>query len=297
MLFSNKVKGFAAAIAAAVFYGTNPLGTLALYGDGVNTGTVLFWRYAIAVLMFAVIMLVRGESLKIKLGHAIRFAILGAFFAMSSCTLYLSFHYMGAGIASTLLFVYPVLTAVLMTAFFHEHVSWSTVLSIGLALGGVALLYHGDGGEKLSMMGFSLVMLSSLVYAVYIVSVNQWHTDMSPMKFTFWIVFFGLLTVTVYSFMAGEPITLLHGVRQWLSGAQLALMPTVLSLYFMTVGIKLIGSTPSAIMGALEPVTAVVIGAGLFHEQVSLRMVVGIALILGAVTLIILSKKKVDAGE
>lgn len=293
MLLSNKVKGFAAAVLAAVFYGTNPLGTLALYADGVNSGTVLFYRYALAVAIFALWMLAKGESFRIRPGHAIRFAVLGTFFAVSSIALYMSFLYMDAGIASTLLFVYPVLTAVLMAAFFHEHVRWTDALSIGLSLAGVALLYQGDGGVKLSMTGFSLVMLSSLMYAIYIVSVNQWKTTMSPLKFTFWILVFGLLTIGVYSLMMGERITLLTTTRQWLCAGQLALFPTVLSLYFMTIGIKLIGSTPSAIMGALEPVTAVVIGVCVFGEHISLRMVAGILLILGAVTLIVVSKKKV----
>ncbi|MEE1222235.1 MAG: DMT family transporter [Bacteroidaceae bacterium] len=293
MLLSNKVKGFAAAVLAAVFYGTNPLGTLALYADGVNSGTVLFYRYALAVAIFALWMLAKGESFRIRPGHAIRFAVLGTFFAVSSIALYMSFLYMDAGIASTLLFVYPVLTAVLMAAFFHEHVRWTDALSIGLSLAGVALLYQGDGGVKLSMTGFSLVMLSSLMYAIYIVSVNQWKTTMSPLRFTFWILVFGLLTIGVYSLMMGERITLLTTTRQWLCAGQLALFPTVLSLYFMTIGIKLIGSTPSAIMGALEPVTAVVIGVCVFGEHISLRMVAGILLILGAVTLIVVSKKKV----
>lgn len=293
MLLSNKVKGFAAAVLAAVFYGTNPLGTLALYADGVNSGTVLFYRYALAVAIFALWMLAKGESFRIRPGHAIRFAVLGTFFAVSSIALYMSFLYMDAGIASTLLFVYPVLTAVLMAAFFHEHVRWTDALSIGLSLAGVALLYQGDGGVKLSMTGFSLVMLSSLMYAIYIVSVNQWKTTMSPLKFTFWILVFGLLTIGVYSLMMGERITLLTTTRQWLCAGQLALFPTVLSLYFMTIGIKLISSTPSAIMGALEPVTAVVIGVCVFGEHISLRMVAGILLILGAVTLIVVSKKKV----
>lgn len=292
MSLGNKVKGFAAAVLAAVFYGTNPLGTLALYADGVNSGTVLFYRYALAVAMFALWMLVKGESFRVRPGHAIRFAMLGTFFAVSSISLYTSFHYMDAGVASTLLFVYPVMTAVLMAAFFHEHVRWPDALSIGLALAGVALLYQGDGGVKLSMTGFSLVMISSLTYAIYIISVHQWQTTMSPLKFTFWVLVFGLLAIVVYSVMMGERITLLTTTRDWLCAAQLALFPTVLSLYFMTIGIKLIGSTPSAIMGALEPVTAVVIGVCVFGELISLRMVTGILLILGAVTLIVLSKKK-----
>ena len=115
---NNTLKGFSAAIVAAVCYGTNPLGTLKLYEDGFNSGTVLSYRYGLAVLMFALVMLIRKESFAIKWGHAIKFALLGTFFALSSITLYVSFHYMAAGIASTLLFVYPIMTALLMTAFF-----------------------------------------------------------------------------------------------------------------------------------------------------------------------------------
>lgn len=113
---NNTLKGFSAAIVAAVCYGTNPLGTLKLYEDGFNSGTVLSYRYGLAVLMFALVMMIRKESFAIKWGHAIKFALLGTFFALSSITLYVSFHYMAAGIASTLLFVYPIMTALLMTA-------------------------------------------------------------------------------------------------------------------------------------------------------------------------------------
>src|SRR5574344_305186 len=190
---NQKVKGFAAGILAAIFYGTNPLGTLPLYADGINSGTVLFYRYALAVLMFAVWMLLAHENFRICWGHVFKFAILGTFFAMSSATLYLSFHYMDAGVASTILFCYPIMTAVLMVAFYHEKVTWSTSFSIVLAVTGIGLLYRGDGGVTLSKLGIALVMLSSLRYAVYIISVNQFTTGYSSLKFTFWIVFFGLI--------------------------------------------------------------------------------------------------------
>ena len=175
MTSSNKVKGFAAGVVAAVCYGTNPLGTLELYGDGFNSSSVLIYRYLLAVLMFAVVMLFRKESFKVKWGHLIRLATLGCMFSLSSATLYVSFHYMAAGIASTILFVYPIMTAILMTVFFHEKVTWTTTLAILLAVSGVGLLYQGDGNDKLSTAGFALVMCSSLLYALYIISVNQWR--------------------------------------------------------------------------------------------------------------------------
>ncbi len=297
MTSSNKVKGFAAGIIAAVCYGTNPLGTLELYSDGFNSSSVLIYRYLLAVVMFALVMLFRRESFKIKWGHAIRLAFLGCIFSLSSATLYLSFHYMAAGIASTLLFVYPIMTAVMMTVFFHEKVTWTTTIAILLAVSGVGLLYQGDGNEKLSTAGFSLVMFSSLLYATYIISVNRWTTDMSNLKFTFYVLVFGLLTMFVFSLLAGEEVQMLHTPKQWLCAAQLALLPTVLSLFFMTISINLIGSTPAAIMGALEPVTAVIIGVFVFGESFSLQLGIGIIAILAGVTLIILRKQKPATAE
>lgn len=297
MTSSNKVKGFAAGIIAAVCYGTNPLGTLELYSDGINSGSVLIYRYLLAVVMFAIVMLFRRENFKIKWGHAIRLAFLGCIFSLSSATLYLSFHYMAAGIASTLLFVYPIMTAVMMTVFFHEKVTWTTTIAILLAVSGVGLLYQGDGNEKLSTAGFALVMCSSLLYATYIISVNRWKTEMSNIKFTFYILVFGLLTMFAYSLLAGEEIQMLHTPKQWLCAAQLALLPTVLSLFFMTISINLIGSTPAAIMGALEPVTAVIIGVFVFGESFSVQLGIGIIAILAGVTLIILRKQKPEVSQ
>ncbi len=292
---SNKVKGFSAGIIAAICYGTNPLGTLKLYHDGFSSGSVLIYRYLLAVMMFAIVMLFKRESFTVKWGHAIRLAFLGSFFSLSSCTLYVSFQYMAAGIASTLLFVYPIMTAVLMTVFFHEKVTWTTSLAILLAVLGVGLLYQGDGDEKLSTTGFALVMVSSLLYAMYIISVNRWNTTMSNVKFTFWVLVFGMITMVLFTLISGESFQLLHTPKQWLCATQLALLPTVLSLFFMTISINLIGSTPAAIMGALEPVTAVIIGVFVFGENFSIQLGIGIAAILAGVTLIILKGKKEKA--
>lgn len=289
---NNKVKGFVAGVLAAVFYGTNPLGALPLYADGINSSTVLFYRYGLAALMFAVWLLLSGEGFCIKWGHAIRFSMLGAIFGMSSITLYVSFHYMDAGIASTILFSYPIMVAVLMAVVYHEHVSWRTAMAILLATVGIGMLYRGDGNAVLNSTGLTLVLLSSLLYAVYIIAIQRWQVEYSAVKFTFWIVFFGLLAIVAFSWVAGERLMWLRTTKEWACAFQLGLLPTVLSLWLMTVAIKHIGSTPSAILGALEPVTAVVIGVIIFGEVFTFRLAVGIVLILSGVTFIIIGGKK-----
>lgn len=290
---STTLKGTAAGILAAIFYGTNPLGTLPLYTDGISSGSVLFYRYGISVLIFIAWLLMRGESLKVRKGHAIKLAVLGVLFSMSSLTLYESFHYMNAGVASTILFSYPIMTAIIMVMFYHEHVNWSTTIAILLAVLGIALLYRGGGNESetLSATGVLLVLFSSLLYAIYIVYVKQFKVEgMSSEKFTAWIILFGWISLMIFMFLKGEKLQMLHGT-QWIWGAQLALLPTVLSLFLINVAIKSIGSTPTAIMGALEPLSAVLISCTLFGEEFTLRLAVGIAMILAAVMLIIIRKQ------
>lgn len=108
---------------------------------------------------------------------------------------------------------------------------------------------------------------------------------------------FCFIAILVFSWLSGDSLQMLHTPMQWGCALQLALLPTVLSLFFMTISINLIGSTPSAIMGALEPVTAVCIGVLIFGEAFSLRLGIGILLILAGVVLIILRKRNLEKGK
>ena len=291
-MLSDTTKGYILAAIAAASYGTNPLFALPLYKIGMNPESVLFFRYMTAIPMLAAMLMMRGRGFGLRRHQILPLVAMGLIMAISSLTLFESYNHMAAGIASTLLFVYPIMTALLMTAFFHEKVTWSTSMAILLAVAGVGMLYQGDGDAKLSTAGFALVMASSLLYSIYIIAVNQWQTTMSSLKFTFWILVFCFIAILVFSWLSGDSLQMLHTPMQWGCALQLALLPTVLSLFFMTISINLIGSTPSAIMGALEPVTAVCIGVLIFGEAFSLRLGIGILLILAGVVLIILRKKK-----
>lgn len=294
---NSRVKGFIAGVLAAVFYGTNPLGALPLYADRITSGNVLFYRYGITMLLFAIWMLMKKENFKIKWGHAVKFAILGSLFGLSSATLFMSFHFMSAGVASTILFSYPIITAMLMVVFYHERITWGTTFALALAITGIGMLYRGDGGQPLNVTGVMLVLASSLFYALYIVYVHQFKTEMSVVKYTFWVIAFGWLTIIGYMIFAGDPLQTLNTPKEWLCVIQLAVLPTLLSLYFINVSIQLIGSTPTSILGALEPVTAVMISTLVFSEVFTWRLASGIALIVAAVILIILRKQPVEGSH
>jgi drug/metabolite transporter (DMT)-like permease len=286
-----KHKGIVCGILAAVCYGTNPFGALPLYAEGVNTSSVLFYRFSMAVMILGVMLLAERKSFVVTKSELKVLASLGILFAASSITYYQSFRFMDAGIASTILFVYPVMVAVIMAVFFRERVTMTTVSSILLALVGIGMLYRGGEGATLSVVGIALVMISSLTYAVYIVVVNQSQIRMSSLKLTFYVLLICMTCLLASSFTSPDlHLQLPPSPRAWFYACWLGLVPTVLSLVLMTIAVHEVGATPTAIMGALEPLTAVAIGVLLFGESLTLRLVTGIVLILLAVMVIVLGK-------
>ena len=127
-----KLRGTICGVAAAVFYGTNPLGAMNLYADGITANSTLFYRFGLAALMLAVMMLVQRKSFALTRRELITLVALGILMGSSSSSLYISFNHMDVGIASTLLFVYPVLVAIIMAALFKEKVTAASVEGVHL---------------------------------------------------------------------------------------------------------------------------------------------------------------------
>lgn len=290
----RKLIGTLAGIAAAVCYGTNPLGALKLYAEGMQTNSVLFYRFGLAWVIIAIVMLFRKESLKVTRQEFTALTGLGLLFIVSSLTLYLSFHYMAAGVASTILFTYPVMTAVIMAVFFRERITWATVCALVLSSAGVVMLYWSDRAGTLSTIGVILVLASALSYALYIILVNRSNLQMSSFKINFYVLLYCTLGMVVYSLIAGLPLTLPQNTTSWFYVGWLAVVPAIFALVLMVYAAKYVGSTATAILGALEPLTAVLIGIFVFNEPFTLNLAIGIVLILGAV--IIIAKGKTARG-
>ena len=295
---SRRFKGILCGILAAVCYGTNPLGALKLYAEGMSTGSVLFFRFGLAWCIIALVMLFRSiprngkpvETLRVSAKEFGALTLLGLLFIVSSLTLYLSFRLMDAGVASTILFTYPVMTAVIMAVFFHEKLNWVTILSIVLSFIGVALLYWGDGTTTLPIVGVILVLLSALSYALYIIVVNRANLVMFSFKINFYVLLYCAVGMLAYTFLSGESLTVPHTFTGWFYVGWLAIVPAIMALVLMVYAAKYVGSTTTAILGALEPLTAVLIGIFVFSEQFTVTLAVGILLILSAVVLVVLKR-------
>ena len=213
-------------------------------------------------------------------------------YAVSSIALIEGYNYMASGIATTLLFSYPVWTLLLSVVFLHERLSLTTTLAIGIAVVGVFFLsgiLDGDGSME-GLTGLFLLLLSGFLYAVYMVIFPRMRIRQMPsLKLTFYIFFFAMLILTLYATFTRGRIDPIDTRSQLINLFLLGLVPTAISNVTL---IMALSSTMAAVLGAFEPMTAMCVGILLFGEPLTLPIVIGFVFIIASVFILVLSKRK-----
>ena len=296
---ASSVMGYAAGIVTGVTYGLNPLFAKPLMQAGVPVDTMLSFRYLLAVAILGMWLLFRHESFRVNAAQFVRLCILGVLFGFSSLLLFLSYNYIPAGLATTIVFLYPVLVAIIMV-FLKVYPTLQVWLSIVLTFIGVLVLSRPSGGVSFSVAGLLLAGGSALAYAMYLVIVNRSRRlrTVSNHVLTFYALLIGSLLFVIRSLFSGEDF--MQGVGGWycwMNLVGLAVFPTLVSLLTLAVATRLIGATRTSVLGVFEPLTAIAVGSVFFGESLTLNVIVGVCITLFAVTFMVLSDKKRSAGK
>ena len=287
----NRFRGFFFGMLASSTFGLLPLFTLPIMAGGMTTDSILTYRMFFASMLVALLMKLRRISFQVSLKELGWFAFLGFFYYGSAALLFQAYGGMSSGMATTLHFLYPVGVTLIMALVFKQKPSPFTLVAIVLALSGVALLsLRGGATESTSLVSILLVLLSGLCYAIYLVTVNNVPLlrAQDNQKLTLYV----LLSAGVFFLVNANLAQGLQPIGDVKSGGLLllmALLPTLVSNLALVRAIKSIGSTLTSVLGAMEPLTAIIIGILVFDETVTGVMALGTLLILAAVTLIVLS--------
>jgi putative membrane protein len=295
-------QGLILGLTAAVCYGFIPLFTKELQhpseGLALSSATILFYRFGIASIVIAGIMLFQRISFRITFPEFLRLTLLAFLSDGAALFLIAGYSYMPSGVATTLHFMYPVFTALTMMLFFHEPRRISTVLAITMAVAGLFVLSLTGQGE-VALLGVVLEIISALCFALYLIRVNRSKiSNMPPTKLTFYVMMLGALifaATIIYERSEIEMAThfaVLPSTRGWLNLIALSLVCTVITNLALVHAIKMIGPTITAVLGVLEPVTAILLGIVFMGESLTSPIVLGIMLIISAVLIIVLRKHK-----
>ena len=284
------VKGYLCAFISAFTYGLIPLFMIPIKkAESFSVDATLFYRFLIASGAILLFLCYQKQRLRISLREGLIMSILGLLYALSAEFLFLAYDYLSPGIASTIFFSYPIIVALVLVLFYKEKITLPTVLSLLLVVVGVGVLSIKEG-SKINYVGLGISLLGALVYALYILIVNKVRIEASGVKISFYSMLFSSLYFWVKTLILGESIaipsfSLVGDITLF------AIITTSLSLVALVYAVRYIGSTPTAIMGAFEPIVAVLISVGLFGEAITSSLIIGGMVIIAGVLIDIIFRK------
>lgn len=296
------VWGYAAGIITGVTYGMNPLFAMPLMKAGVSVDTVLFFRYAVATLVLAGVILATRTSFAVSRKQLGWLVILGVLFSSSSLGLFLAYRYIPSGIATTIVFLYPTLVALIMVLL-KVYPTWQTWVSIAVTFIAILFLCNYDSSQPVRWEGLVLAFLAALSYALFIVLINQKRClrNLQNDVLTFYTLGAGSLmfgAIAIAGSRTGE-ISMLSDIgvlnshaTMWINLVLLAVIPTVISTATLAASTKIIGAAKASVMGVFEPLTAILVGTLVFGEKMTWNIAIGIALSIFAICFMIISPGK-----
>lgn len=290
----NAIIGYPAGIITGITYGLNPLFGVPLMKNGASIESILFFRYAFAVLLLGSFLLLSKQSFRISLKQTGVLFILGLLYTASSIFLFEAYNYIVSGLATTLIFLYPVLVAIIMV-FLRVVPSWQVWLSIVITFIGVIIMTQNSSSQTINPVGVFLSLGSAFIYALFIVIINRSKaiSSISNTLLTFYallvgaVIFMGKIMFSNADLTAG-----IKNYADWGNLVGLALLPTIISTAALAVATRNIGATKASVLGVFEPVTAILVGTFVFGEALTINIVIGILLAMIAVTFMIVTTKR-----
>ena len=293
-LSKNAIIGYPAGIITGITYGLNPLFAVPLMKNGAATESILFFRYFFAVLLLGLFLMLRKQSFKVSGKQIGVLFVLGLLYTSSSVFLFEAYEYIASGLATTLVFLYPVLVAIIMV-FLKVVPSWPVWLAIAATFGGVLIMTQSDGTQTINPVGVLLSIASALVYALFIVIINRSNAiaGISNTLLTFYALTVGAIVFVGKIISSDTAIT--AGITtgaDWLNLLGLALLPTIVSTATLAIASRNIGATKASVLGVFEPITAIIVGTLMFGEPLTTNIIVGISIAMVAVTFMITATKR-----
>jgi len=277
----SRIVGVSLVVVSAAAFGTLAIFGRYAYADGMDTITILFFRFSLSAVLMAALLAVRGEPVPrgSTLGWLMGMGAVGyvgqAFFYFSALK------YASSGLVALLFYLYPMFVTILSVTVLREKITRGKAIALMLAFVGTALTVGPESGQ---LIGILMAIATAVIYSVYIIVGSQVIKRVSPIQST--AVIFASAGVVSLALMAVNGPRMPASGAGWAVIAAIVVIATVLPAVTFLAGIERIGPANAAMLSTLEPVVTVLLAALLLGEILKPVTLLGGGLILSAVLLL-----------
>jgi drug/metabolite transporter (DMT)-like permease len=272
-------RGLGLVALSTVAYGLLPVFGKVAYAAGVRPMALLAWRYVIAALVLALLERGHRPPLRVRL----RLWAIGGIFVFNSVAYFRALEIIPASVTSLVLYVYPVLVALLAGALGLERLRLRVLAAAGAAFAGCALTAGGaPQGARLASAGVAWALAAALVYALYLVASARFGEGVPARQLALHVAqVAGIACIGLG--LADGGLGVPADPRAVASVLGIAVVSTVLAMVTFLAGMALIGPTRASVLSSLEVVVTLALAALFLDERLSGWQWLGAALILAAV--------------
>jgi drug/metabolite transporter (DMT)-like permease len=276
---NTRVLGIAAVVLSAIGFGAMAIFARFAYLSGAEVIAVLFLRFLFAGLLLMVLMMVTKRAWPGRRSVLILMAMGGIGYVAQSYSFFAALQHASAGLVSLLLYLYPVLVAVLGAVILKEPLGSRRFVAVCIAFVGTVLTLWG--AWTAAPLGIALGVLSALLYSIYILVGSRVLATEDPIGSGTVVILsaaavFGLLVLLI------QPV-FPSGMLAWSSVVAISVFSTVVGMVGFFIGMRHLGAADAATLSTLEPAVTILL-AGLFlQESLSAVQLIGGAVILFAV--------------
>jgi drug/metabolite transporter (DMT)-like permease len=267
-----------------VFFGSIIIWGRQLLERGLQVETMLSIRFALGGLVLLAGLLILRRPVLAEPGERGRLLALALFGYAIEASLFFTGTQHGTVAAVTLLFfTYPVFVTVWAWALGGHVPARLTIVSLVCAVAGAAVVVGAGAGLSIDGVGVVLAFATALTYSVYLTGADVLISRTNPMTSALWISAGASLGLFVFANVVGH-WQMPSGAAEWapLVGMGLA---SAAAFFFLMEALDRIGAVRTAIVSALEPLAAAVLGFVFLDESVTIGVAVGGLLILAGAIL------------
>ena len=285
------IYGFILIFISAVSFGAVPVFTEFLYREGLNTQSVLFFRFAIAaVIMWLLVFLLKKKLPQRK--DLLTLFLLGFLgYAGQSFSYFKALVFIPPSLVSILLYLYPVIVTLISVFILKERITYRKITALILAVGGTVLVIGFKKGSDIR--GILLGISAAVIYSVYITTSSDVLKRNNALSST--ALIFSSAALFFSGFCMKTELILPYSSFGWINIFLLAVVSTAVAAYTFFEGIKLIGAVNSSMLSTFEPVATIFLTAAVFNCRITVLQGIGTLLII--ISAIILSQRERSAEQ
>lgn len=275
-------KGVLYVMISALGFSIIPILATLGFSANMEAGTMLFYRFFIAACLFFAYCLVKRKPLLFQDKKNYLFLVISGVIYSVQCILFFSaFQYIDAAVGEVIFYIYPVFVAILSAIFLKENITKYKVIGILAAIGGIGVILYAPGGE-IYLRGVTLILGSAFVSSCYFIFNKKFTTHISTPVLMTYICSTCCIIYFVYSILRRE-FSAPDAWTVWLYIALLAIWSTVVGLFCLMKGLKLLEAGMASLVSLSEPIFTILLSYFILGIALTTVQLIGSAVVIIAI--------------